>query len=313
MSGWRSLLGVMCVAGLNALCSVSGATAAVPTSTPMAPVAQLPPSLVTLEQKMSQLMLSSLRFSLRTTVSLPHGERKVGKLLRLLGADSRISGEATTKPAAANLSLGLFGQKLTLRSVKGALYLQIHKLARHDHGRPWVKLGPHGLAELVTVNGHSVKTGTGTTKPPQLEPQLAEPRFAALTKLLNGAGEVRELGPGMVDNQPVLRFLAILEPAQLESKALESTVQSAPTSESEAPTATLEVALSSSGLPLRTVIRVDSHRAKTTLTLNIPAANFPLEIEAPPARRTISVRRLREMEETQGKRAANRGQHPRRV
>lgn len=291
----------MCVTTLIALCSPSGA-AATPTATPT-PSATLPPSLVTLEQKMSELQLSSMRFSLETTIVLPHLKGKAGKLLKVLklfGGDSRISGEITTQPEAGNLSLQLFGHKFVLRYVQGTGYLYSGKLAREDHGRPWVKLGPGGLDELITGNGHPAREGAKTTKPESLEPKLAEPPFTKLTELLNGAEEVRELGPTVRDGQPVTRFLATLEPAQLRDKALESTAHSAlaprPPPTRPTLTATLEVALASNGVPVRTAIKADTHGTSTTITLEIPAVNFPLVIQAPPAAKTISLRRLREME-----------------
>lgn len=247
---------------------------------------------------MSELQLSSMRFSLETTIVLPHLKGKAGKLLKLLkllGGDSRISGEVTTAPAAGNLSLQLFGHKFVLRTVKGAAYLYNRKLAHADHGRPWLRLGPRGLDELIPV-----RAGAKTTKPTSIEPKLAEPPFTKLTELLNGAEEVRELGPGELDGQPVTRFLATLEPAQLRGKALASSAHAAlaprPPLTPPTLTATLEVALASNGVPVRTKIRAQSHRTSTTITLEIPAVNFPLVIEAPPAAKTISLRRLREIE-----------------
>jgi hypothetical protein len=97
------------------------------------------------------------------------------------------------------------------RSVGGTVYVYFGKLAGYDHGRPWVRLGRAGLAELFTVNGHPLRPSAKTT-----EPKLAEPPFAALATSLAGAREVREQGPGTLDGLPVTRFLAILELAQLK-------------------------------------------------------------------------------------------------
>jgi hypothetical protein len=113
--------------------------------------------LLALEQKMGELKVSSLRFTLQRSVVVPHGEHEVSRLLKLFGLDSRTSGEATTAPAAANVSLDFFGQRLTLRSVGGAVYVYFGKLARYDHERPWIRLGRGGLAELFTVNGHPLR------------------------------------------------------------------------------------------------------------------------------------------------------------
>ena len=74
-------------------------------------------------------------------------------------------------------------------------YFYLRALAAKDHGRPWVKLGPGGLAELFTVNGKHVKAPK-TAEPKIGEPALAEPPFEGLRKALAGSKEVRELGPG---------------------------------------------------------------------------------------------------------------------
>ena len=255
---------------------------------------------------MGELKVSSLRFSLQTSVTVPHRDQKILRLLKLFGLNSQTSGEVTTAPAAANVSLDLFGQRFTLRSVGNAVYMYFGKLARHDHGRPWIKLGRAGLAGLFTVNGRPPHPSTEKPEPMRAEPKLIEPPFAALAKSLAGAREVNELGSATVDGQPVTRFLAILEPAQLKNEQLASASRLLPTP--QPPTATLEVSLTASGLPLRTVISEQDSGTKTSVTLEIPAVNFPLVIEAPPAAQTISVEQLRKLEKRMHKATKNKKQ-----
>jgi hypothetical protein len=268
------------------------------TPTPAA-AAELPPSLVSLEQKMSELKVGSMRFSLQTSVTIPRGDHELLRLLKLFGLGSRISGEVTTAPAAANLTLDLFGLKMTLRTVSGVVYAHIGKLARYDHGRPWIRLGQGGLAELFTVNGHPLPSKTKAGEPRLTEPKLAEPPFTGIAALLAGAREVRELGPATVDGQQATSFLAILEPAQLKSESLASASRLLPTP--QPPTGTLEVSLTASGLPLRTVITEHDATTTTSATLEIPAVNFPLAIEAPPAEQTISLGQIRKLERRERK------------
>lgn len=162
--------------------------------TPVAVPPKVPPNLQALEQKMGELKVTSLRFSEQTSVTVPHGQSKILKLLKLL-LGTGISGEVTTSPTAGNVVLSLFGHPLTLRVVDGTTYFYLRALGRVDHGRPWVKLGPGGLAELFTVNGKHIKAPK-TSKPKIGEPALAEPPFEGLRHALAGAREVRELGAG---------------------------------------------------------------------------------------------------------------------
>jgi hypothetical protein len=250
--------------------------------------ALLPANLQALEQKMEELKITSMRFSALLSVAVPHKEHEVARFLKLLGVDSRISGEETISPPAGNVTFSLFGHPFKLRVVGGTTYLYLRSLARVDHGRPWVKLGPGGFFELFTVKGKSVKPPK--TAPPK-EPALAEPPFAGLRKALAGAAEVRELGAGTLYGQPVTNFLAILEPEQLKREHLASLSRLLPPR--QPPTATLEVSLGQNGLPLRTVITEHEEQTTLSVTLDIPAINFPLVIEAPPAAQTISVAALR--------------------
>jgi hypothetical protein len=266
-------------------------TPAIPTTT-ATPVG-LPPNLQMLERKMGELKVTSLRFSEKTSVAAPHGEDKILSLLKvLLGGET--SGEGTTSPPAANVVLGLFGHPLTLRKVGNTTYFYLRALASKDHGRPWIKLGPGGFAELVTVNGKHTKA-PAASEPKIGEPALAEPPFEGLRKALAGAKEVRELGAGTLYGQPVTSFLAVLEPEQLKRENLVSAARLG-LSASQAPTSTLEVSLAQNGLPVRTVITGHDQSTVISVALAIPAINFPLVIAPPPASQTISVAQLRKLE-----------------
>jgi hypothetical protein len=283
----------------NALAFLAGAFLCVLPAAAIEPaaalgVATLPPALIALEQKTEALQISSLRFSLRTSIKLPRSDRGLKCLLKFLGNGSETTGDATTNPAAAEASLELFGSRFTVRTVGSAAYADLPGLGRYDHGRPWVKLGKGGLAEIFLVNGHRPRSAP-KPEPPPSTPKLAEPPFAGLLKLIAGATEVRELGPSTVDGQPVTRFLAALEPSQLNGESLASTARvklPAPPPVS----ATLEASFAASGLPVQTVISVRSAGTTTTATLDIPAVNFPLVITAPPASKTTTIRRLHQIE-----------------
>lgn len=269
-------------------------SAGMPIAAPTSPM--LPPELVVLEQKMGELQISSLRFSARTSITGIRVSAEIMKLLTLLGLDSTISGEATISPPASNVTLDLFGHPFTARSLGSHLYIYFGTLASFDHGRPWVKTGPGGLGELFTVNGHAAPVQKAKSQLPPQAPQLAKPPFASLVKLVNGAREVRELAPGVLDGQPVTRFLATLEPDQFKSAGGLSGQISRRRRRAPAATATLEVSVAPDGLPVGIAVAEHQGGVTTTVTLEIPAINFPLVIEAPPAAETITLREFRALE-----------------
>jgi hypothetical protein len=253
--------------------------------------ATVPPTLASLEQAWTELKVTSLRFSTHTSIHLSHGGRTAQCLSKLLGGGSQ-SGEYTAAPAAASVSLEFLGIKWKLRQVGKTVYAYLRSLARYDHGRPWLRLGKGGLSELFHVKGRHVASVSEPELLP-VTPKLAEPPFSQLTRFLDGAREIRELGPATIDGQSVTRFLVVPEPTELETELSATTpsVQRVNASSS----ATVEVALAASGLPVRTEITVHTSASTTTYTLEIPAVNFPLVISAPPADETTTVHRLRQL------------------
>jgi hypothetical protein len=262
-----------------------------PAVSPTPAHAPLPASLVALEQKMEELKVTSMRFSARSSITVPHAAGKLLHVLKLLG-NSGISGEEMISPPSGNFTLSLFGHPFKVRVVDGATYLYLSGLDRHHRRHHlWIKLGPGGLLEVFTVNGKHVKTPKAA---PPKEPALAEPSFVGLRKMLAGAQEVRELAAGTLDGQPVTNFLAVLEPAQIEHEALASISRLRPPP--QPPVVTLETSLAQDGLPLRTVITERSAKTVLSTTLSIPAINFPVVVQAPPPSQTITVARLRKLE-----------------
>jgi hypothetical protein len=267
----------------------------------------IPPTLAALEQQWAELKITSLRYTSKTSFQVTHGGRKLRCLLRLLGGGSQ-SGEYTTTPAAASVSFELFGTKWRLRQVGTAVYEYVGPLARYDRGRPWVRLGKGGLSELFTVNGHHVRSAP----PRELlspRPPLTEPPFSQLNKLLAGAHEIRELGSATVDGQSVTRFLVTLEPAQLETEV--SAVTSSVGRVAASSTATLELALAASGLPVRTEVTVHASEVTSMATVEVPAVNFPLVISAPPAAKTTTLRRLQQLARHGHLKQPAKSKHPR--
>jgi hypothetical protein len=298
------------------LCALGGlpATALASTAAPVTP----PPDLVALEQKLGELKLTSLRFTIQTKLSGRHVSREVRQFFELFGLGAQINGEETLSPEAGEVTLTLFGERLTVRVIGSGGWVSFPALAAHDGGRRWIALGPGGLGELFTLE----EPAAAPSHPEPLkstfgQPDYAEAPFTKLEQLLAGARELRELGPGTADGQPVTRFRARLRPAQLEQ-------QEAPPSKQllrerrrlhlpppPTPTLTLGVAFAASGMPVRIVLAQTLSGTTTTATVDIPSVNFPLTIEAPAASETITIAELRTIaaEEKARRRARAKAKH----
>ena len=118
--------------------------------------------------------------------------------------------------------------------------------------------------------------------------------YTALTALINGAREVREIGAGTVDGQPVTEFMATLSPSQL-GESPQPTKREKKLHLELKKTAKLEVLIAPSGLPVRTTIVTNVDKVVNTATVDILAIDFPLVVEAPPAAQTIELAALQKL------------------
>jgi hypothetical protein len=84
-----------------------------------------------------------------------------------------------------------------------------------------------------------------------------------------------------------MSFSAVLEPSKLGSEVVASAARSAVPV--VPPTTTMEVSFAQDGVPLRTVLVEQSAQLTEAATLELPAVNLPLVIDAPPAAQTISL------------------------
>jgi hypothetical protein len=66
------------------------------------------------------------------------------------------------------------------------------------------------------------------------------------------------------------------------------------------------VSLAQNGLPVRTVITEHDQGTVISVTLEIPAINFPLVIKPPPASQTITMAQLRKLERQARKHSRHR-------
>jgi hypothetical protein len=297
----RKPLTILSVVLVAMLLAPATAMAAAPATTapPVEPgggPAPIPPDLSALTQKMEALTVTSERFSIRTSVTLlgAHIPQGLQQFLNLFA--SNVSGEAQLSPPAGNFKLTLLGGVLTLRLVQGRTYLYVPALARRDGGRPWVDLGTGGLGSLLGSHGRKAK-------PTPAPPPTATP-FKSLATTLAHPESVIELGGGSVDGQVVTGFRENVDESLLEAQAsvgegatgpASALLASASAHQPDPRSVELETFIAPSGLPVRTRIVVRSKEAASTSLVDIPAIDFPLVVEAPPASQTITASALRKL------------------
>jgi hypothetical protein len=266
-------------------------TALVATAAPAARAVTLPPELLTLEHKLAQLKVSSLRFSLEVVITEAESA-KPAKPLVFVAAD----GEAGQSPLRSQVDATTVGHHQSVRTIGDVRYEYRPQVARRDGGRPWVssKLSPSARAK------GSVQQIFSTLVKVPLDAALSEHR--SLAEVLAQAQGVEEVGPTTVDGQQVTQFNATLDPeiGQMSSPApalVEAFTHKPPPAESPVqPAPVLELFIASSGVPVRTRVTVASGGSSMVADADIPAIDIPVHVAAPPARSTISSARLKRIE-----------------
>jgi hypothetical protein len=274
----------------------SARTAARKPSVPRPPPAPVvvPPDLVALSQRMQALHVSSERFQVRLTIAVSRSTLPRGAQGPPAGFAFDISGEVQNAPPAASLKVSAFGHTGRLRVAAGSAYVYEPSIAKFDHGRPWVDLGPGAAKAPLGGPGGALASGAGVTS------------FKALVSALAGARSIVELGPSIVDGQAVTGFRATVAASALEEPS--TPVNTKPrgvfapvgvgASAKEPPgAAQLELFIAPSGLPVRTRIRQREEGATVTALDDIYAVDFPLVVEPPPKSQTIAEAALRVLEQ----------------
>ncbi len=233
--------------------------------------AVLPPDLVALEQRMSEVQLTSERFVLSEWIA---GGGLPKELAALLPKGEFAHGLLTLSPPAGEVTLILFGEKLSMKVVGGIVYLDVPAIAKRDGGRPWVKLARRDFHKYF--GGALGVEGASQPGPVAVDP------FAALRARLNGALSISELGPSTVDGQPVMGFEAKLAPlvTKVVIRRRHVTIRS---------TQKLEVFLAATGVPVRTRMISTTEGVRDTTGVDIPAINEAVVVEAPAAAQTITL------------------------
>jgi len=247
-------------------CLALPATAVALASAPAAAsaAAVLPPELQALEQKAQTLHIASERFSLDFVI-----KEASGKQLSVAG-----TGVAQLSPAKGEVVETVGHKRIVVRVLGDDLYESIPGLRRLDGGRPWVRVKESELSEQTGVNF--------TAAPKDLTESFS---------LINSATEgVQQVGAVTVDGQATTEFTASIDIDQLFSRFGTKLVQKLQSVGVRS--ATLELFLAPSGLPVRTSFTIPVEGGSITVTSDILATEVPVSVEAPPARETISAAEL---------------------
>ncbi|HEX3434782.1 MAG TPA: hypothetical protein VHT25_12065 [Solirubrobacteraceae bacterium] len=246
-----------------------------------------PPELAPLLQKTSELQLSSERFTGESTITAKKLPRK---LKALGGLKSKISGEISTSPEEASITVTQLGKTISLRFVANTLYINDPTIAKHDGGRPWVKESQSRSGGLfgssTQLGGGSGSSGGG--------PRTS--RFQTEIALLKASNDVRSLGASTIDGQAVTGFAGTADPKEIEQSALSKSLREAVAKAHIKPAATFEVFLAANGLPVRSHVVLRLGVIKLNVTQDVLAIDFPVATAtAPPAAETITSAELKKL------------------
>lgn len=267
----RKLLRLAAPAGAGAL-ALAGMGAAT------AQAATLPPDLQTLEQKMTQLQVSSERFSTQFRFGVPLGESGALKGAQF-SLTYGITGEAALgSTLKANLALHV-GKRVSHEELVGdTLYVREPWIARFVHGRHWVRIPKEPLSQVIgfdpTETASAGKGGgpLGT--------------FAKLLGIVNGAQSITETGPATVDGQAATGFLVHFDPKHLLGVFTQE--QLADLEFLGKPSVELELFVSAEGVPVRTLLKMTVSGIAAQASVDILQINAPVSVKVPSRGQYIS-------------------------
>lgn len=247
---------------------------------PLLPAPQIPPELQALEAKADALQVTSERMSIRTSLHFGHLPKAARQLARLL--EFKIEAVETTSPPAAALSMTLFGAHVRLRYVDGRTYLFSWDIGRHDGGRPWVQLAHGPVGRLFTSATRPPTTSTSGTQ-----------RWSRLFTTVNDGSGIHAIAPTVLYGQPVTGFQEEIEQkAAVEEGPLGSVSAARPPVPPKRPKPTLTIYFAASGAPVRVQSHTVSGHLSSTVTVDIPAIDFPYTVPAPPPSHVIAEAKL---------------------
>jgi hypothetical protein len=269
----------------SAVLAVVAACAAAVTPAHAVPNPSQPPELQALEQRMSELTVNSQRISGSIAFS--------GKLPRkdaaLRSLQVSFAGEQSVAPASVTVTTTIAGKALTVKQIGDVLYLDEPSLARHDGGRPWVKLDTAERGKLFGANP-GLGQGTGINGASTTGSAQA---FKSDAELLEKTPAIRALGASTVNGQAVSGFAGTLEPKRAAASQLPRKLLAELRRKHVKLTASYQMFISAEGVPVETKLVIGLGKLKLDVTADVLAINFPVATVAPPAAaETISATEL---------------------
>ena len=252
------------LAGLVAL-ALAGAPAASAAHRPPVPApATIPPDLQGLIARSARLHIAD-EIS-QTSSVLNDG---VGFL------EERSTAQVRLSPLEVATTSGSGAQVAHLRLVGGTVYLAIPGLARLAHGRHWLRatLRQLGLSSAQLL-GQGSATGQSST---------ALSQTAAIAKLLREASTIQEIGPSVVDREPVTEFLVTLGFSRLLGAPSPSPAASGPGS-----TVDVQLYLAADGLLKRETVDVSE---LISITVDVLSDTVPVVVHRPRSRDVVPLSR----------------------
>lgn len=186
-------------------------------------------------------------------------------------SDTSATTEVRLSPPELATASGTGAQAMAERLTGGELYLEIPGLARVAHGRRWLRGTPRQLGVSVSQLLEAAGAVPG-------HPSSGLNNAAAVTALLHEVSTLRELGPSVVDGEPVTEFLATISFAQLTGTpaagvaSLDQDVD-------------LQLYFAADGLLKRLSLNLDEIVHTTT---DVLSDTVPVVVHRPPAREVVA-------------------------
>lgn len=290
---------VICVVSLAGLAPLSTATAhpvgRVSSALLPAPPATVPPELKALEEKMAAVHFNTEHFRLTIEFSLGSGTlglapamaetlaasgqaQREGSWLTLTSSGQ---GSLSVSPPTAEFSVKSQGSNTEVRTIGRTVYEYLPAFSSIDHHRPWVS---HTTPSPHPLGSTSEGLSSGTA---------AEGRgsFAALITLLGKAQRIEQVGLDTIEGQQTTAFNAHFNLADLVS-GKRATKELEQLSKGGISTATLELFINSGGLPVRETLTLGGEGFSESISTDVLALEVPVHVVGPPARKTITKKRL---------------------
>ncbi len=262
-----------------------------PEQTIVQPQQTPPPDLVALEQKMAQMQVNTIRFSGTEAFDFTLGKGGF-ELPLLLG----IEGEVGMSPQEGTFTAGLPGlASVKERLIGNTLYTRQPDVASEDGGRPWVRSEHKQLDEATGTGPVNLGGGSGPGQ-----------AFKGVIEEMNSGHSFIEVGPTIVEGQPVMEFTSLLETTKLPNLSAKSLKTF---NKLHLTTIELGLFIAPDGLPVRTSITAPGGHSTFSLTVDILAINFPLSVQPPPARKTIGEAQLHKLQRRHERAAIRRLMH----